>query len=176
MQHTLMTISASAANGSPSLLSVDPLRQFGRGQFRLTFCKGEVGLAHPRVWGVDAENAVEPPRAGDDPPVELLRVVRRRQVHRLIDLVVAVEPLEQIGVAVVGDNRVDILEHAHNRPHARFHVAELPHTLDEVPGVLAVERDVPVGDDVRDDLVDQRRLPAALLAVEEVAAPDAGKP
>src|SRR5262249_59432902 len=41
---------------------------------------------------------------------------------------------------------------------------------DEGVRVLAEEGDVAAGDDLGDDLVDQRRLAAALLAIKQVAA------
>jgi hypothetical protein len=46
----------------------------------------------------------------------------------------------------------------------------LPHVGEEDVRVLAEEGDVPLLDDAGDDLVDERRLAAALLAVEQVSA------
>src|SRR5262249_49593945 len=96
-------------------------------------------------------------------------VVGAGDVDRLVDLVVAVEPLQQVAVAVAGDEGVDVLEDADDGPLG-LDPAELLHAADEGRGFVAEEGEVAVGDDAGDDLVDQRRLAAALLAVEQVAA------
>ena len=85
----------------PDPLLALPGRQVGQ-------LAGEVRLAQPGVRRLDPEDAVEAARPRDDAAVELLRVVGAGQVDRLIDLVVTVQPLQQVAVAVVGDDGVDV--------------------------------------------------------------------
>src|SRR5262249_6007377 len=70
----------------------------------------EVGLAQPGVRRADLQDTIEAARPGDDAAIERLRVVGGRQVDRLVHLVIAVEPLQQVAVAIVLDDRVDVLE------------------------------------------------------------------
>src|SRR5262249_41070632 len=107
---------------------------------------------------------------GNDAAVELFRVVRAGEGDRAINLVVAVEPLEQFAVAVLLDDGVNVLEDAHHRA-SRFDGAEVLHAGDELVGTLAEEGDIPCRGDAGHDQMDERGFATALLAVEEISAP-----
>src|SRR5262249_26339833 len=118
---------------------------------------------------LDLQQAVEAPGPGDDAAIQPLGVISAGQVDDLVHLGVAVEQLQELAVAAAFNYGVYILEDAHDGAR-RLHLAETGEGRAEPLRVLAEEGDVPGGRHPANDLVDQRRLAAALLAVEQITA------
>src|SRR5437762_8405608 len=108
-------------------------------------------------------------RARDEAAVELLGVVGGREVEHVVDLVLAVEEREELVLAVLGDDRVDVLEDARDRP-PRLDAAEDDQAARYDRGRPAQDDDAVTPDDVADRLPHDRALAGAVRAVEEVAA------
>src|SRR5206468_1454083 len=102
--------------------------------------------------------------------VEPLGVVRRRDVQDMIDAGLAVEEREQLVLAVRLDDRVDVLEDA-RRGSGRLDPPERGKPAGEQGRRAADEHDAAARNGVVDDLLHDRRLPAAVRTVEEVAPP-----
>jgi len=87
----------------------------------------------------------------------------------VIDLVLAVEQREELVLAVLGDDRVDVLEDAGDRP-LELDAAEGEQAARHDSGPPAQDDDAVTSDDVADRLADDRALARAVCAIEEVAA------
>src|SRR5207248_3393256 len=119
---------------------------------------------------LDLDDAVEATRPRHDAAVEALRVIGGGDVDDLVDLVRAVEPLQQLAVAVQLDDGVDVLEQADDRT-VRLDLAEDLHGARQEAGMFTEDGDVPCLEDAVDDLMHDRALARALRTIEQVAAP-----
>src|SRR5882724_5793492 len=137
---------------------------------RLAELGRQVAPARALVGGVDPDDTVEAPGTRDETAVELLGVVGGGEIEHVIDLVLAVEEREELILAVLGDDRVDVLEDAGDRPLG-LDAAEDDEAARHDRGGAAQDDDAVTPDDVADRLADERALARAVCAVEEIAAP-----
>ena len=116
------------------------------------------------------DDPIKAARPRDNALVEPFGIVGARQIHRPIHLLITVEPLQQITVAVAGDDRVDVLKKTKNGT-VGFHPAKAFEATAENQRIIAEKGEMASLDDLGDDLVNQRGFAAALFAVEQITAP-----
>src|SRR5262249_1623009 len=116
---------------------------------------------------LDLDDSVETPRPRHDAAIEPFGIIGRRDVDDLVDLVRAVEPLQEFAVAMDFDDGVDVLEEADNRP-IRLDLPEKLHGPREQAGMIAEDSDVPRLDDAVHDLVNDGALAGSLRTIKQI--------